>query len=398
MAQLAERPAGGVRSWSPVTTFILLISYFALFGILVGGQGVLWVEVIRVLGLSKSAFGITQLFSPLLAVGLLLSAGRLIAFAGKKRLAIVALALMGGAVALISGVRTVWGLAGALLIMGSGNGLLEGSMNGATLDWEQRTGRHIMNIMHAGFSGGAVLGAFIAGTLLSIGWSYPTILLLLAGLCGLILLATLPVTYPPVDPDVAPAIGPLAMLRFLLSRRALVDLLLLSAMGIIGESVANLWAVIYLRELGAAAFIGGAGFALFNGAMFVGRMLNAPFVARLGARFSLLASGAGLTLAGIMLVAGGRSVPLAIGAFVLLGLAVAGVIPTILTVAGHVEPNNSGAVAGGLMAAAYATFVVVPPVTGWLAQAFSLKVALLTVGLSGLMILWLARNIDGSPS
>jgi hypothetical protein len=47
-------------------------------------------------------------------------------------------------------------------------------------------------------------------------------------------------------------------------------------------------------ELGAHAFVGGAAFALFNGAMFAGRLLKTQLVNHQGARASLLVSGAGM--------------------------------------------------------------------------------------------------------
>jgi hypothetical protein len=50
----------------------------------------------------------------------------------------------------------------------------------------------------------------------------------------------------------------------------------------------------------------------------------------------------------------------AIGAFVVMGLAVAGVVPTVLVAAGRVLPGDSGAVAGGMMAAGHAGFIALP--------------------------------------
>ncbi|MDQ5854556.1 MAG: MFS transporter, partial [Chloroflexota bacterium] len=122
---------------------------------------------------------------------------------------------------------------------------------------------------------------------------------------------------------------------------------------------------------------------------------NAPLLDRLGARISLLISGAGLVLATAALMAG-TSVPLAVAAFALAGLAVAGVVPTVLSVAARLEPGNSGMIAGGFMAAAYAGFIIIPPITGLVADLFSVKAALLSIALSGLAILWLGRGV-GQP-
>ena len=100
-------------------------------------------------------------------------------------------------------------------------------------------------------------------------------------------------------------------------------------------------------------------------------------------------------LASILLLLPG-GVPLAVLAFILLGLAVAGVVPTVLAAGPCLAPGNSGAVADGMLAAVYLSFLICPPVIGWLADLVSLQAALLTVGLSGLGILWLAQEAEGA--
>ena len=388
---VGDRRIIGTDAWRPPVVLALLAVYFSLFGVIIGAQGVLWAELVSALRLSKSIFGAVQLVSPLLSVVLLLAGGQLAGWAGKKRLALASLVVLAGSNLALAGAGGLLALAGALLLAGAGNALLEMSMNGATLDWEQATGRSVMNLMHAGFSGGAVLGAFAAGLLLGVGWSYGAVLFLLALLCGLVLLSTLVVRYPPTDTVASTQSGPRATIRLILGQRALVILAIICILGIVGESFANLWSVIYLHELGAAAVVGGAAFALFNGAMFFGRLGNTWLVSRRGARVSLLASGAAMLLSALLLLLPG-GVPLAIVAFMLLGLAVAGVVPTVLSAAARFAPGNTAALTGGIMAAAYSGFIICPPLTGWIADQFSLQAALITVGFSGLAVIWLAQQ------
>jgi hypothetical protein len=84
---------------------------------------------------------------------LLLAGGLLAGWAGKKRLALVSLVVLASSNLALAGAGGLLGLASALLLASAGNALLEMSMNGATLDWEQATGRKVMNLMHASFSG-----------------------------------------------------------------------------------------------------------------------------------------------------------------------------------------------------------------------------------------------------
>ncbi len=378
-------------AWRPPIVLALLAVYFSLFGVIIGAQGVLWAELVSALRLSKSIFGAVQLVSPLLSVPLLLASGQMVGWVGKKRLALASLSVLAGSNLALAGAGGLLGLAGALLLAGAGNALLEMSMNGATLDWEQATGRSVMNLMHAGFSGGAVLGAFAAGLLLGSGWSYGMVLFLLALLCGLVLLSTASVRYPPTDAVASTQAGPRATIQLILGQRALIILSIICILGIVGESFANLWSVIYLHELGAATVIGGTAFALFNGAMFFGRLGNTWLVSRRGVRVSLLTSGAAMLLSSLLLLLPG-GVPLAIVAFMLLGLAVAGIVPTVLSAAARFAPGNTAALTGGIMAAAYSGFIICPPLTGWIADQFSLQAALITVGFSGLAVIGLARR------
>jgi MFS family permease len=389
---LADRSISSVEVWRPRAVLALLAGYFGLFGVIIGAQGVLWAELVLALQLSKSVFGAVQLVSPLLSVVLLLGGGQLAGWVGKKWLALLSLALLAASNLALASAGELLGLAGALLLAGAGNALLEMSMNGATLDWERGTGRSVMNLMHAGFSAGAVLGALAAGLLLGLSWQYGQVLFALMLLCGAAMLATLPVRYPPSEAaDAAPG-GPSTTLRLLFGQPALRILALICVLGIVGESFANLWSVIYLHELGAAAVVGGAAFALFNAAMLAGRLGNSWLVGRRGPRISLLVSGAGMLLSALLLLLP-NSVPLAIVAFVLLGVAVAGIVPTVLSAGARLAPGNSATLTGGIMAAAYSGFIVCPPLTGWIADRFSLQAALITVGLSGLVVLWLARRV-----
>jgi MFS family permease len=139
--------------------------------------------------------------------------------------------------------------------------------------------------------------------------------------------------------------------------------------------------------------VGGIAFALFNSSMFAGRMVNAPFVARYGARISLLLSGA-LSIAAMVLLMLAGNVPLAITGLLLLGIAVAGPIPTALSVAAKIAPGNSATIAGAMMAGAYAAFIVCPPTMGYVADLFSLRTSFVLIGLAGLAILWLGNGIN----
>src|SRR5438132_10391390 len=61
--------------WRPRASFFLVMSYFTLFGILIGAQGVLWPSVLAALRVSEGVFGTAQLVSPSVAIVFLLLGG-----------------------------------------------------------------------------------------------------------------------------------------------------------------------------------------------------------------------------------------------------------------------------------------------------------------------------------
>ncbi len=383
--------AAAPRQWRPWLAFTVMISYFVMFGISFGSQGVIWNDLIQTLQISTGVFGTAQLASPLVSMILLTQASAICAWAGTKRLTLAGGTLLVLAMLVLSQAASLWGLVAALLLAGGGFGLVEMAMNAATLDWERTTGRKVMNLMHAGFSGGAVLGALLGGALLGIGWAYPAILQLVAALWLLDVIVTLFVRFPDAE-RLHEGDTPSHALRLLLSRPVFVVLAILCAISTLGESIANTWSVIYFSERGASSLVGSAAFALFNGTMFIGRLANATIVARLGERASLTVSGVLTLIAGVLLIAI-PSIPSAVVAFAFLGLAVAGAIPTALSAASQVAPRQSAAITGAIMSAAYASFIVGPPLIGWVADALALRTALMLVVVMGIAGVLLARRV-----
>jgi MFS family permease len=86
-------------------------------------------------------------------------------------------------------------------------------------------------------------------------------------------------------------------------------------------------------------------------------------------------------------------VPQAVAGLGLLGVAVAGVVPTALSSGARLAPGQTGAVAAGVLAAVYVSFMITPPSIGYLAQISSLSIAFLIVGFIGLGMFKLARDV-----
>ncbi|PDP84387.1 MFS transporter [Glycomyces fuscus] len=384
----ATRPPSSTRALTWVSG-----GQFLAFGLAIGVMTVMWAEVILALDLTEGVFGTVHLLLPVAALVTLLGTKYLYRRFGNRDLAVWGQAAMIAMLVVLAWADGVLGLLLAFALAGVASALIDTSTNSVFMDLENTTSRDITNVMYAVNSGGTVVSALGCGILLSLDMDYRWVLLVSAAVTLPFLVATFLVRYPvpqesPGDGEAeAPDLG----VRALMARSRLFRVVFaLTALGIAVESIVQVWAVIYVDQLlDVPIVVGGAAFALFSLTMLIGRLGNAWLVARAGVRVSFLFSGAGMAVAGgvLMLGAGPWASVLA---FTLAGLANAGVQPTGISAASRIAPANTGAIAGAVMMPAYGAFILSPTVYGWLAEWTSLDIAMVLVLVCGALTVVLA--------
>ncbi|MCX4486938.1 MFS transporter [Streptomyces anulatus] len=362
---------------------------FFMFGIAIGVMTVAWAEVIRSLDLSDGFFGTAHLLLPVVGLLTLLAAKRIYRYLDHRWIGIYGqLALIGLLVMLAVSDHFV-GLLIAFVLAGLGSALVDTATNSVFMEIQARGGREVMNMMYAINSGGTVISALGAGALISLGMDYRWVAVLFAVIMAPALLASFVIKYPPVnqdEPEETPSgseaegdIGLIKLMRNPLFRVVFV----MTVLGIAVESIVQVWSVIYVDQLLDAPIVyGGAAFALFSLTMMIGRMINAWLVASLGIRRSFLISAIGTALSGALLM-GAFDLWLSVFAFLLMGIAIAGVQPTCLSAAARVAPSRVNIVAAAMMVPAYAAFIATPTAYGWLSDATSLNTAMVLVVAAG---------------
>lgn len=362
---------------------------FFMFGIAIGVMTVAWAEVIRSLDLSDGFFGTAHLLLPVVGLLTLLAAKRIYRYLDHRWIGIYGqLALIGLLVMLAVSDHFV-GLLIAFVLAGLGSALVDTATNSVFMEIQARSGREVMNLMYAINSGGTVISALGAGALISLGMDYRWVAVLFAVIMAPVLLASFVIKYPPVnqdEPEETPSgseaegdIGLIKLMRNPLFRVVFV----MTVLGIAVESIVQVWSVIYVDQLLDAPIVyGGAAFALFSLTMMIGRMINAWLVATLGIRRSFLISAIGTALSGALLM-GAFDLWLSVFAFLLMGIAIAGVQPTCLSAAARVAPSRVNIVAAAMMVPAYAAFIATPTAYGWLSDATSLNTAMVLVVAAG---------------
>ncbi|MEA2582221.1 MAG: hypothetical protein QOF33_306, partial [Thermomicrobiales bacterium] len=185
---------------------VLMFGAFIGLGLLDGAGGVLWTDVLDAFGVSKGVFGLLGGLGLALSFPILIFGGRLAERFDKRSLLALSFAGMGVAsVGLLTGAGGIAVFALCLILRAASITLLDLSNNALAMDYEQAANRHIMSPLHAGFSGGTMLGAGVVWIALAAGGGFRTVYLGLAAIFALAVIWTLrlrrTVVLPPHPPD-----------------------------------------------------------------------------------------------------------------------------------------------------------------------------------------------------
>ena len=349
------------------------------------------------LGLSNSALGAAIAALPLGALLAGLSSAPLIRRFGSGRVASAGLTLLAAAVWAAAAAPNWAALAGALLLAGALDAVVDVAQNAHGLRVQRAYGRSILNAFHGVWSIGAVTGGLLGSAAAGLDIPLPLHLGVVAAVFGI------PALFGPrallpgpddADREDATEAGPADAAPRSLRRTAFLAMAalgVLAACGAFVEDAGSSWSALYLRdELAAGAATAGLGFVALSAAMTLGRLTGDRAVDRFGQRRVVRAGGA-LTAAGMGLTLALPSIPTAVIGFALAGLGVATLVPAVYHAADELPGLRRGlglAVVNWLLRIG---FLVSPPLVGVLADAFSLRVALLTVVLAGLGALVLGR-------
>ena len=360
-------------------------------------------EIKAELGLSNASLGAALAALPLGALVAALASAPLIRRFTSARVASFGLVLLGLALWAVA-VAPDWpALAAILFVAGALDAVIDVAQNAHGLRVQRRYGRSILNGFHGLWSIGAVCGGLLGSVAAGLGIPLVVHLGVSAVVFGAVALLALRVMLPGDDdadrepePD-APADGvPPARPGRRSAVLGLTALGFLAACGAFVEDAGASWSALYLRtELTAGAALAGLGFVALQGAMTVGRLIGDRVVDRFGQRLVVQAGGA-LTAAGMGLALAFPSVPSTLAGFAMAGLGVATLVPAVYHAADELPGLRRGTGLAVINWLLRIGFLLSPLVIGVLADATSLRVALLAVVVAGLGALLLGRVLRPS--
>ncbi|KQY46713.1 MFS transporter [Cellulomonas sp. Root137] len=369
-------------------------------------------EVKDRLDLTNAALGAAIAAMPLGALLAGLLAPLLIQRLGSAAVASFGLVALAGAVAAVPLAGSWVVLAGLFLVAGALDAIIDVAQNAHGFRVQRLYGRSIINAFHGLWSVGAVLGGLLGAAAAGLAVPLPTHIATTSAVFGVAAVAVHrfllrgpeDAERTSADPDAdADADQPSAgarSLRHVAGRTFLMlaALGVLAACGAFVEDAGSSWGALYLRgEVGVGAAAAGMAFVSLQVAMTVGRLTGDRVVDRFGQRRVARLGGVAIAL-GLGLALAVPSLTTTLVGFALAGLGVATLVPAVM----HTADELPGLPAGvGLTVVSWLLrvgFLVSPTLVGVVADASSLRVALLGVVAAGIVVAVLGRILVASSA
>ncbi|MEV8566309.1 MFS transporter [Streptomyces sp. NPDC051322] len=378
--------SGGSRADGAVPSLlrlrIAITVFFAVDGFLFAGWVVRIPAVKQQTGASASALGLALLGVSAGAVITMVLTGRLCRRFGNHPVTVACGVLFSLSIALPAQTHSALALGLVLLVFGAGYGGLNVAMNSAAVDLVAALRRPVMPSFHAAFSLGGMVGAGAGGLVAD----RVSAAVHLTGLTVIGLVVTVVAGRellrhrPPSGAVLARGADRKPGSRRLStrSRRLVLVFGLIALCTTYGEGAMADWSALHLKQdLHAHPGVAAAAYSVFALAMTIGRLTGTTLLERLGQTRTLVA-GATLAAAGMLLGSLATNTWSALLGFAVAGLGLANSFPVAVARAGALAGPNGVATASTL---GYGGMLLGPPVIGFLADWFSLPVALTTVAL-----------------
>lgn len=298
-------------------------------------------------------------------------AGALIARFGCRRILIVSLAAVCAMLPLLATASSIPWLFSALFVFGAGIGAIDCAINVQAIIVERASGRPLMSGFHGLFSVGGIAGAAGVTAFLTAG-ATPLVATLVV---VVLLVAAMIVAAPALLASRAEAPGP----PFAVPRGVVLFIGVMCFVVFLTEAAMLDWSALFLisvRNVDPAH--AGLGYAVFSLTMTIGRLTGDGVVRRFGPR-SVVTAGATIAAAGLAL---GTLVPgweAALLGYALVGAGCSNIVPVMYTAVGRQTVMPESLAVPAITTVGYAGILVGPAFIGFLADATSLSVALLTI-------------------
>ncbi|MBT2422026.1 MFS transporter [Streptomyces sp. ISL-22] len=357
---------------------IALTAFFALDGFLFAGWVVRIPAIKHQTGASAGALGLALLGVSAGAVLTMMLTGRLCRRHGSHQVTVVCAVLLSLSVALPPLTHSVPALGAVLLVFGAAYGGINVAFNSAAVALVTALRRPVMPSFHAAFSLGGMVGAGLGG--LVAGTLSPTRHLMGLTVIGLLVTVvagrTLLRHEPPTTANRALTTPDTPRRPDPGTRPLVIVFGLIALCTAYGEGAMADWGALHLeQDLDASPGVAAVGYSCFALAMTIGRLTGTALLERFGHGRTVVAGGA-TAAAGMLLGSLSPSLWAALLGYAVTGLGLANLFPVAVERAGSLAGPSGVATASTL---GYGGMLLGPPAIGFMADWFSLPVALTSV-------------------
>ena len=367
------------------------LAAFAAMGVVWGTFAAVLPDLKAMLGVDEAQLGLLILFTPLAAVCAMLAAPAFGARLGRVALPLASL-LMALAFVL-PGQSASWVLFPlAMMCCGAATGLTDVLMNARVSQIESDRGLPLMNLSHAAYSFGYAGAAIATGLMRNAAWPPGWVMLTMALVAGGLALMTFE------------ADGAITGLGRPSDRRA-ARLGMIPVLGgaivliaFLTENAAENWSARHIEKtLGGSPAEGAMGPAMLALTMGFARLAGQ----RLSHRVSpvrLLTMGAVVAACGAMIAAFASSPMMAYGGFVVMGIGASVIAPTAFSLVGQLaHPQARARAVARATLFGYFGYFFGPPMLGFIAGSFGLRMAFVFAAVMLLAVLVLAPLMARIP-
>jgi MFS family permease len=339
------------------------------------------------LKLGDAALGSVLFAMPIGSLSALPVAGVIISKFGSRKIAIFSMLFYFISMPLLGHATSTIQLAIALFLFGFGGDMLNISMNVQAVNVEKIQQRSFMSSFHAVFSIGFMIGAGLGGLIANENISVFNHLAFM-GTADL-LFGILIYRYLVKSDQQSDKAQPL----FALPDKGLILLGIIAFCGMLSEGAMADWSTLYYKKvLNNSRGFATAGFTAFSVMMVVGRIFGDKIVQKFGLRKTLLINCLIVFLGMFVALIFVNPVSVVIG-FGITGLGLSTIVPLIYSEAGHSKTMSAGVALAAITTVGMGGFLLGPVLIGFLSEFSSLRIALSSLIILGLLGAFLTTKI-----
>jgi MFS family permease len=336
-------------------------------------------EVQTLYGVSNTTLGTILLCSAAGAMTAMPFAGLLTVRVGSRLVTIVTAIAFVLAIPFIPLLSNLWLIGGLFFLFGVMGGSEDVAMNGQAVYVERLYQRPILASFHGVWSIGTASGAGFGALFAKLGIGLFSHMLTVSILS---LVAILWASLHLIKDDILSnktdaAKNDADNSTFRLPTKAILPLGIIAFCGMTGEGSIGDWSAIYMHKIiGQSEAFAALAFGAFTLAMTIGRFVGDAFTEKYGKRKQLIISSL-LAIIGMSLTLAFINPWTVLVGFFIVGLGISTVVPIVYSAAGNTEGVTPSVGIAMATTIGYSGFFVGPPVIGYLADLYSLRIGLI---------------------